>query len=375
MRKTFKYRIYPTKSQATLLNKMLEGCRYVYNETLSIRKNSYETSKKSISLYDTNKLLTQWKKDKPELTLSHSQVLQNVQVRVDLAFKAFFRRCKAGENPGYPRFKGRGRYTSITYTQYTGGNICLKESILTLSKIGDIKIICHRPIDGKIKTITLIKSATNKWYASISVEGFKLQIKKTLNKAIGIDVGLESFATFSTGEKIPNPRFFRQEEKALTKAQSKKDKFEKGSLKRKKKNKVVTRIYERISFKRVNFIHQISKKLVNEFSIIAIEDLNIRNMIKNHCLAKSISDVSWNMFFNILINKAEYADCQVIKVNPRNTSKRCSRCGTIVEKSLSNRIHSCPICNLVLDRDVNASINILALGIQGLDLIPRSPHL
>ncbi len=360
MRKAYRYRLYPSKSQVTLLERTLEICRWIYNDTLALRKSAWEQEQHSISLYETNKILTQWKKERPDLNRVHSQVLQNVQMRVDLAFKAFFRRVKAGENPGYPRFKGKGRYDSITYKQ---SGFKLEGDRLHLSKIGDVKIVLHRPVEGTIKTLTIRRSATGKWYACFSVEcdPSPLPQKETV---VGIDVGLESFATLSNGEKIENPRFFRTDEKALAKAQRKLSKAEKGTPERKKARKIVAHTHERIANRRLNFAHQTSRKVVDRFGTIVFEDLNITTMQKNHHLAKSIADVAWNVFITITGSKAEEAGSRVILVNPRNTSQMCSRCGMIVAKTLSDRVHSCPHCGLVMDRDQNAAINIMRLGLQ-----------
>jgi putative transposase len=360
MLKAYRYRISPTGSQVTLLEQTLEICRGVYNDTLALRKNAWEQEQRSLSLYETNKILTQWKRDRPELNQVFSQVLQNCQMRVDLAFKAFFRRVKAGEESGYPRFKGKGRYDSITYPQF---GFSLDENVLRLSKIGDVKVVLHRPVGGRIKTCTVRRSATGKWYACFSVEYDPTPAPRK-GTVVGIDVGLESFATLSNGEKIENPRFFRTDEKTLAKAQRKLAKVEKGTRERKKARKIVAHIHERIANRRLNFAHQTSRQLVNRFGVIAFEDLAITNMQKNHRLAKSIADVAWNLFITITRSKAEEAGSHVILVNPRNTSQQCSRCGMIVAKTLSDRIHSCPHCGLEMGRDQNAAINIMRLGLQ-----------
>ena len=369
MRKAYKYRISPTKGQQRILNTMLEECRFVYNQTLAARREAWEQRQESLGLYDTQSLLPPWKADRPSLKLVHSQVLQNVQVRADLAFKAFFRRVKVGEQEGgYPRFKGLGRYDSITYPQY-GNGVRLSGSTLTLSKIGSVKVILHRPVDGQIKTVTIRRSATGKWYASLSVETSPQSLAPD-SRAVGIDVGLSSFATLSNGEKIANPRFFREEEKELAKVQRKLSKAEKGTPERTRRRKIVSRVHERITNRRSNFAHQESRKLIARFGILAFEDLNINRMLKNHCLAKSIADAAWNHFVLVATSKAEEAGRRVVLVDPRNTSKRCSRCGQLVEKDLSVRVHSCPVCGLSLDRDENAAINILALGLQCLGASP-----
>ena len=366
MRKSYRYRIYPTKSQRSVLDQNLELCRQVYNDTLALRKNAYEKDGKSISLYETNSILVSWKAQRPELKQVYSQVLQNVQGRVDLAFKAFFRRVKSGEEPGYPRFKGYGRYDSITYKQLGFG---IKDGKLHLAKIGDIKIKLHRPIEGTIKTCTIRRMPTGKWFACFSVEIEDTSLPPWKDGAVvGIDVGLASFATFSNGEKIANPRFFREEEKELARVQRKHSKAPKGTPERKKALKVVERVHERISNRRTDFAHQISHRLVDQFGFIAFEDLNILNMLKNHCLAKSISDVAWGMLVKATESKAAYAGSKVVLVDPRNTSQMCSRCGLIVKKDLSERVHRCPECGLSMDRDLNAAINILRLGLQSVGI-------
>ena len=221
--------------------------------------------------------------------------------------------------------------------------------------------------EGKIKRLTVRRSSTGKWFACFSVEiddPPKPPWKDGL--MAGIDVGLESFATLSNGEKIDNPRFFRSEEKALAKAQRRLSKYEKGTFERRKALKVVQRTHERIANRRYNFAHQVSHNLVERFGLIAFEDLSITNMLQNHCLTKSISDAAWRMLVTTTSYKAASAGSMVVLVDPRNTSQLCSRCGLKVTKSLSDRVHECPQCGLVMDRDENAAINILRLGLQSL---------
>ena len=330
---------------------------------LHYERTPWEQEQRSISLYETNKILTQWKQDRPELKQVYAQILQNVQVRVDLTLKAFFRRVKSGEAPGYPRFKGKDRYDSFTYPQAEKGGFKFAGDSLHLSKIGDVRVVLHRPIEGTIKTCTVRRSSTGKWYVCFSVE-YEPSPAPRKETVVGIDVGLESFATLSNGEKIENPRFFRTDEKALAKAQRKLSKEGKGTPERKKARKIVAHIHERIANRRLNFAHQTSRQLVDRFGTIVFEDLNITTMQKNPHLAKSIADVAWNMFITVTKSKAEDAGSHVILVNPRNTSQQCSGCGMIVAKTLSVRVHSCPHCGLVMDRDRNAAINIMRLGLQ-----------
>lgn len=248
------------------MNQWLEECRWLYNHFLAERKEAWEKEQNSVSLYDQHASLPTLKTERPSLVNVHSQVLQNVAVRLDLAFKAFFRRVKADEKPGYPRFRGKGRYDSFTFSQ---SGFSLNGNILRLSRIGDVEVVLHRPVEGQVKTCTIKRSATGKWYVMFACEWEPVPLPEK-SEAVGIDVGLHSFATFSTGEQIKNPRFFRQEEKALAKVQRKLSKTEKETPERKKRRKVIARVHERIAWKRQNFIHQHSRKIVNRFGIIAV---------------------------------------------------------------------------------------------------------
>jgi putative transposase len=349
----------------------LESLRWVYNETLAVRKNSWEKEKKSVSLFKTNKLLTLWKKQRPELCGVYSQVLQDAQVRVDLAFKAFFRRVKTGETRvGYPRFKGYGRYDSFTYTQF---GFRLNESLLTLNKVGAVRVRLHRLVKGKIRRVTVRRNSLGKWFVCFIVESPFAHVPFKSGSVVGVDVGLESFATLSNGEKIRNPRFFRIEECNLAKVQRRLSARKLGSPGWRKSLRVVGHVHERVGNRRLDFVHKESRKLVNRFGVIAFEDLNVQGMLRNHCLAKSISDAAWGMFVNATRSKAEDAGSKVVLVNPQYTSQTCSRCGLIVKKDLSERTHRCE-CGLELDRDLNAAINILRLGLQSLSHMGIEAH-
>jgi putative transposase len=370
MHKMFQYRIYPTKKQLHKLNETLEECRWLYNHLLECRKLLYEQAGTSLSLYQQQDTFGRLKHERPSLLSVHSQVLQNVAVRVDLAFKAFFRRVREhAAAPGYPRFKGADRYDSFTFPQ-SGFSITHDERVV-LSKVGAIKMVYHRPMPGKIKTLTIHRSATGKWYACFSVECEPLRLPERTEQ-VGIDVGLKTFATLSTGEEIANPRFFRQEEKALAKVQRKHSKFDRGTTERRKHRQVVARVHERIARQRGNFTHQQSRQIVNRFGIIAVEDLTVNRMMQTHCLAKSIADASWSAFFSQLTSKAAEAGRQLVKVNPAYTSQTCSVCGHRHPVPLSERIFDCPCCHAHLDRDLNAARNILGLGLQSC-VIPEAP--
>jgi putative transposase len=370
MHKMFKYRIYPNTQQTRKLTETLGECRWLYNHFLEVRTTTYEQEGKSLTCYGQIDTLGLLKEQRPSLKHVHSQVLQNVAVRIDLAFKAFFRRVKAGENPGYPRFRGADRYDSFTFPQ--SGFSITHDNRVCLSKIGSIKMVYHRPITGKIKTCTVSRRSTGKWYVCFSVQCEPERLER-ISTQVGIDVGLKTFATLSSGEEIENPRFFRKEEKALAKVQRKHSKLARGTPERRKHRKAVARVHERITFRRDNFTHQQSRQIVDRYGVICVEDLPVNRMVHNHCLAKSISDAAWSAFFEQLSCKAEEADRVFVKVNPAYTTQDCSRCHHRQQMPLGERVYRCPCCHLVIDRDQNASFNIRALGLQSLGLVPRSP--
>jgi putative transposase len=372
MLKMWKYRLFPTKKQVTKLNDTLDECRWLYNHLLEMRKTAYERDGLSLTCFQQQSTFPVLKQEHPSLAIVHSQVLQNVAVRIDLAFKAFFRRCKAGEKPGFPRFKGTDRYDSFTFPQ--SGFSLTHDGRVTLSKIGSVKMVYHRPLKGKMKTCTIHKSRTGKWYVCVSVE-CEPQRLEPRDTQVGIDVGLTTFATLSTGEAIANPRFFRKEEKALAKVQRKHSKLTKGTPERKKHRQVVARVHERIRFRRDNFTHQESRQIVDRFGVICVEDLHVNRMVHHHCLAKSISDAAWSAFFSQLSAKAEEAGRRFIKVNPAYTSQDCSRCYHRQKMPLSERTYHCPCCLLSIDRDLNAALNICAVGRHSLGLSLEAPSL
>jgi len=368
-RNCLKVRLYPDRVQERQLDQTLETCRLVYNSLVNDRKFQYDTAKVSVGRYTQQAYLPVWKKDHAELKAVYSQVLQDVVHRVDLAFKAFFDRAARGEKPGFPRLKSEGQYDSITFTQNDSFNV--GEQSIRLAKIGQVKAKIHRTPWGELKTCT-VRRINGKWFACICQE-VEPELLPPSDEAIGIDVGLKTFAALSNSEFIENPRFFRKEEKALAKAQRKLSKQKRGSRERRKARKVVSRIHERIRNRRHDFCHQNARRIVNRFGIIAVEKLSVKSMLGNHCLAKSISDASWSQFRSVLTSKAESAGRKVLAVNPAYTSQDCSGCGYRpdgregrTKKKLSDRWHLCPMCGLSVDRDTNAAVNILALGQQSL---------
>ena len=219
------------------------------------------------------------------------------------------------------------------------------------------KIIRHRKIKGEIKTLTIKRNQLNQWFACFSVEIEKCEALPKTNNSVGVDVGIESFAVLSNGNKIDNPKFLKHSQEKLSKIQSRYSKH-----KGKKTKKQLNKLHVKVANQRKDFCHKISRQIINEYDIICIEDLNINRMVKNHWLAKEIYDASWNQFAQYLIYKAEEADREIVQVNPAYTSQDCSVCGYRVAKKLNERVHICPSCGLNIDRDLNASLNILRLG-------------
>ena len=368
MFKSFKYRLRLTKKQEKILLAHIEECRLLYNQLVCARVQAWQKNKESLSRYEQNNMLPMMKQQRQSFSLVYSQVLQQVCQRVDWAFKGFFRRlkerAKTDEKAGFPRYKGQNRYDSITYPQFSNG--CrLDDKGLRLSKIGCIRIVQHRPLEGMPKSCTLRRTATGKWFASISCDIGDAPEKTDAGPAVGIDMGLDNFAMFSDREKIANPRFFRKEEKALARAQRKWDKLKKVSPKKREiARKTVARVHERIRNRRHNFVHQEARKVVNKYGFVATEKLDAKKMQKNRRLSKSISDAAWSLFRHCLEYKAEEAGIGFKPVDPEYTSQDCSSCGHRQKKALSDRVHHCKKCGYTADRDLNAAINILTLGLQ-----------
>ncbi len=366
MLKTFKCRLYPSHGQATLLEKSLDECRWLYNHLLEERKTAWEQRQQPLSLYEQQATLPALKAERPAMKAVYSQVLQNVAVRIDLGMKVFFRRVKAGEAPGYPRFRGRTRYSSLTYPQANNGCIKIDHNRLHASGLGQIKIVYHRPLEGAMKTATIARTATGKWFVAIVCEVPEPAPLPAAGVQVGIDVGLKTFAYLSTDESIDNPRFFRLDEQALAKVQRRLSKEEKGTPAWAARRTSVARVHERIAWRRNDFTHQQSRRLVNRFDVICVEDLSINRMLHNHCLAKSIGDAAWGQFAALLAYKAAWAGRQFVAVNPAYTSQDCSSCGHRQKLPLSERTYTCPCCGLVIDRDLNAARNILGVGLHTL---------
>jgi len=351
----YKYRIYPSEKQEARLLNQFKICKEIYNTLLDLNKKLLTTRK-----FDFNSLVKDIKITCPEhYTKAHSQVLQNVSDRLSKSFDSFFNRIKLRKKgikikAGYPRFKSR--IQSITYPQ---NGFKFKSNIrLYASKIGNIPIILHRVFRGKIKTMTIKVNKAGQWFVVFSCE---IKAKKVVHKSkekVGIDVGIENFLTDDNGKSISNPRFYVHAEKKLARLQRVHSRRKKRSRNREKARIKVARQHLKVVNQRWDFLHKLSNHMTLRYGIIAGEYLNIKNMVRNHCLAKHISDVAWGRFYQMLTYKAVTSGCRLIK-NPktRGSSKRCSNCGTKVDMPLSERKFRCPSCSVVLHRDHNAALN------------------
>ncbi len=375
-KQAYKFRLYPTSKQVQVLTWTVDRCRELYNAALQERRDAYRMVGKSINYYDQAKQLAEINQDRQEYQDIHSQVLQDVLRKADKAFKAFFARCKRGDTPGFPRYKGRNQFDSFTYPQ-TGFSLT-HDNRITLSKIGSLKVKLHREIKGTIKTCT-IKREGDAWYVVFACE-LEAEALEANHEAVGIDLGLLHFATLSTGETIENPRHYRKAQKRLERLQQALSRKKRGSDRRRKAVKQVAKLHRKVRNQRRDFLHKQSRKLVNTYGTMVFEELQPANMSKRPKpkqdengkylpngaaakggLNKSMVDAGWGMFQQFCTYKAANAGREVLFVNPQYTSQVCSGCGQVRKKDLSERWHSCQ-CGTELDRDHNAALNILALG-------------
>jgi putative transposase len=398
--KTFQDRLYPTKQQQRLLARQLEECRWLWNTLLAERKQAWEERHETVGYSDQQNALPALKTSvRPTLQEVHSPVEQDVARRLPRAFDTFFRRLKAGETPGYPRYCGAGRYDSLTVPQVSSScALDATEQRLVVSKVGRIKVLLHRSREGTPKTATIRRTATGNWFVSVSCE-WEPTPSPPVHRDMSLDVGLTVFAMPTEGHPVEHPRFFHTEEQALAKAQRKhqgaldarqavrvtlteriaqarpdlgarqvwqqvsRDADERTARRERLRRRVVAPTHERIRWRRCDFAHQGSRRLVNRFDFLAVEELSVRRMMANHTVAKSIHDAVWTQFAAPLACKAAWVGRRMVAVDPAYTSQDCSGCGyRATDLTLADRICACAHCGLVMDRDRRAAWNILARG-------------
>jgi len=355
-RKTFKFRLYPNRLQREKLTATLDVCRELYNAGLQERIEAWKCHT-PVRVFDQINQLPDIKQIRPDVAGVFSQVLQDTLRRLDKTYKAFFGRVKRGQKAGFPRFKGPHRYDSFTYPQ-SGFELGAK---LQLSKIGNIKIKQHRDIEGESKTLTIGREA-GCWYACFSVEYESTKLPHN-NKNVGMDVGLEAFATLSDGTRVENHRYYQAAQAKLRRAQRKvARRVSKKSKRRRKAILLWQKAHQHVANQRKDFQHKLSTQLVQNFGMIAVEDLHSKGL-SSGILAKAVHDVGWSSFLNMLACKAENAGRQVIKVDPKYTSQECPHCHVLEKKSLSERVHRCD-CGLTIGRDHAAALVILGRGLR-----------
>lgn len=357
MLRTLTARLYPSTSQVARLEHLLDVGRTIFNDALEQRIAAYEFDKSSLSYMTQTADLTILRSVCPTLADVPAWIERDALRRVDLAFKHFFRRVRESSGKaGFPRFKAWQRWNSFSI-QSPGQ--CVRDKHIRVAGVtGTIRARNIQYTEGAIKQLRIVRRA-GKWFAQLVVDdGQQTPAAVPIMSCVGIDVGLKTFATMSNGDTIANPRFARKAERKIAHAQRAVSRKVKGSRNRRKAVNRLQQVYERVSNLRSNFTHHASKEIVTQYQFIAVEDLEITDMVGGR-FAKSILDAAWGQFTQRLAYKAESAGCIFVRVEPRGTTQECSQCGTVVPKDIRVRVHSCPSCGLTIDRDLNAARNVL----------------
>ena len=363
MKRAYKYRLNPTPEQIVFFNKSFGCCRFVYNYMLGKRIEAYQRDKTKIGWVELAKMLTELKKEDGKEWLSEvsNECLQQSIRNMDSAFVKFFR-----EKAGFPNFKAK-HYSRQSYKAINSVSVNLDNNKVRLPKIGWVKFFPNRKFDGKVCSVTVIKTPTGKYFISVLVDdGKEIPVKPAVryDTSIGIDVGIKDFAVCSNGDVYANPKYLEKSEARLKVLQRRFSKTKKGSNRRERARKILARQYEKVSNQRNNFLHQVTSKIVRENQTIIIEDLNVKGMLKNHHLAKSISSVSWSEFFRQLEYKCEWYGRNLIRIGRFEASSKTCICGYVnSELKLSDREWVCPKCGRHNDRDILASVNIKRFGL------------
>ncbi|ASI13429.1 IS200/IS605 family transposase OrfB [Candidatus Mancarchaeum acidiphilum] len=361
--RAYKFRIYPDTKRQSEIDERLILAQQFYNKILEKSIESYKNGEAKASMAQFNRFVKEIIQDDKRYLKLYSQTRCEIEYRLLKAYQNFFRRIKEGNRKaGFPRFKSRDRYKSITYPQYNG-SFSIKRGRLRVSRIGTMRIELHRKIEGTIKTLSIKREGKDYYAIFTTANEIKIPQLEDTNP-VGIDMGLHSFIAMSSGMKIEKPRFVRKRAKHLARWQRRIAKREKGSKRRENAKNHLQKEWEHVTEQSDDFSHKLSNKLVNSgYTSFAVEDLHIQNMAKNHNLAQAIYNASWNKFIQMLSYKAESAGMKVISVDERNTTQECSNCHCIREGgerlTLEDRVYNCNRCGMQLDRDVNASINIL----------------
>lgn len=351
MIRTFTYPLRPTRDQIAKLEGYLNVCRNLYNAALQERREAWRIAHKGISYNEQSRQLTELRHMDADLAAVPIEIERSPIRRVDRAFSAFFRRCKLGQIPGYPRFRSQRNYKSFSFSF-----VSLNGNQLRIPNLGLVRFHKYRPIEGTPKEVNIRLNSDGKWRASISCDIGAAPEKVTVRHTIGIDLGISNFATLSDGTQVQNQKFFQRSEKLIARRQRILGRRIRGSKSFERQRVLVAKVHQHVKDQRKDFARKLACTLFERYDLIAHEDLNIRGMARGW-LRKPIRDVAWRLFLQSLANKAERAGKHDIAVDPRGSSLECNVCGTEVKKPLGERTHKCA-CGSTLDRDLNAAINI-----------------
>ena len=357
---TYRYRLLPTKRQHRALEMIVESQRQLYNAALEERIGAYRKAGVTRTYVDQTRALTEWRQSDPDGRALPVNLQRATLKRLEDAYKGFFRRVKAGAKPGFPRFRGKGWFDSFGFLQFDG--ISLKEGRLRFKGMpGSLRVHLHRPMppEAAIKSCTFRRDAKG-WHVAFAVTVSEALLRKG-KCAVGVDLGVTTFAALSDGGFIPSLRAARRGERRLRLAQRALSRKKRGSRNRLKARAAVARCHGAIARQRANHLHQASARLVRDYDVIAVEALNVKALARGR-LAKDVHDASWTRFISMLRYKAACAGARLIEVDPQDTTQDCSGCGSKVPKRLADRHHECPHCGLSIDRDLNAARNILHRG-------------
>ncbi len=361
MFRVYRYRLNPTPGQERALFETLRLLRGLYNGALQERRDAYRREGRTIGLYEQKREIKEVRALCPEYAAIHTHLLQDVIIRLDRAYQAFFRRVKAGQKPGFPRFKGRSRYRTFTFfdaANRNGARIVSGGKRVELVGIGKVKFRQHRPMEGRVKQVSVSFDGDGHWYVAFACDEVPVKPLPATGASVGIDVGITTFAALSDGGEVPNPRLREAAQPAMARVQRTIARRKRGSKRQRSARAILRKQHAAVARRRKDFHHKTAKVLVEHYDAIAVEDLNVKGLAAG-MLAKQVQDAGWAQFVTILSHKAESAGRELHRVDAAGTSQECSACGATVRKGLHVRVHRCPGCGYTADRDINAARNIL----------------
>lgn len=366
MNRSFKFRLHPNASQERALDGWRRQCCSLGNAALEQRITAWTAQRKSITRFDQTAQLTELRATDPVFAAVPVEVQRSALRRVDLAFQGFFRRCRSGEKPGFPRFRSQRRYDSFAL-----GTVRVRKDRVHVPKLGHVKLNLHRPIEGTIKNAVVKRDPSGKWWIAFQCDLGEAPLKVPIRSVVGIDLGLKKLAMLSTGKKIKNPRCFRRSEVKLADRQRTLARKKKGSKNRELARILVAKAHAKIKNQRLDHARKEAKKIVDRYDLVVYEDLNVRALARG-LFSKAFHDAAWGILLRCIASKAEEAGKHERPTEARLSTQLCCRCGGLVRKTLAERTHRCPHCGLTIDRDHNSAIVIRSRGQRDLELETRS---